>query len=86
MKIFLEFIQILSGLVTIGSGYGTWIDRNVIDKLGFETNLLSIIFYISLLLTIISHILYRRVVNQKSGRDKKLQFQIFGRRNSQNMK
>lgn len=85
MSVIVNFIQILSAIVTIlsGIGWGFGVPK-AFENYGVEITHLQIAFAISLFMAIVTT--YQKNKNSRNGRDKKTQVQIGGRGNRQEMK
>lgn len=86
MKILIIFLQILSSVITITSAYGLWGIPEKMKDFGIEVSQLQVVFYVSLVLTVLSLYIGRKIIKPEIGRDKKSQTQIFGSGNKQSMK
>ena len=85
MGIAVNFIQILSAIVTIlsGLGWGFGVPK-FLENYGIEITHLQIAFGVSLFLAVVTT--YQKNKATRSGGDKKTQVQIGGRGNRQEMK
>jgi len=85
MKFVIIFVQIFSSLITIVSAVGLYGIPEKFQELGIQINQLQISFVISLILTIFLFVFGCKIRRSDVGRDKKIQFQIGGRNNKQDM-
>ena len=84
MRIIITFIQVFSSIITITSAIGLFGFSEKFQSWSIQVNQLQIFLGVSLVITILSFVFGNRL--KRGQRDTKIQFQLGGRNNKQNMR